>query len=107
MAEWNRCLTDINFKLIGNDANAENGAFARYIIAKGDLAMHVPESVTWEAAATVGVAIATVGFGLYKILGLPLPDIETGQQEGGGGAPILIYGGSTATGSVAIQFAKL
>lgn len=88
----------------GNDANRENGAFARYIAVKGDLQMHIPEGVSFEAAATVGVAIGTVGYGLYKVLQLPLPDDKNQDVRG---KTILIYGGSTATGTVAIQFAKL
>lgn len=88
--------------IIGNDANLETGAFARYIIAKGDLVLRIPDGVSWEEASTTGVAIGTVAMGLYQILGLPYPG-----QGGSDGAPILIYGGSTATGTVAIQFAKL
>lgn len=51
----------------------------------------------------MGCAIGTIGFGLYKVLGLPLP----GEQGDGEQEPILIYGGSTATATIAIQFAKL
>jgi len=57
--------------------------------------------VSFEAAATVGVGIGTVGYALYKILSLPF---HPAKQDG---EPILIYGGSTATGTLAIQFAKL
>lgn len=88
---------------VGNDFNAENGAFARYIAVKGDLQMHVPEGVSFEAACTVGVAIGTTGFGLYKVLGLPPPVTTDHKDE----ESILVYGGSTATGTVAIQFARL
>ncbi|KAI7778679.1 hypothetical protein LA080_001914 [Diaporthe eres] len=45
----------------GNDANPENGAFARYIAVKGDIQMHIPNHVSFEAASTVGVGICTVG----------------------------------------------
>ena len=51
----------------------------------------------------MGVAIGTVGFGLYNVLGLSLP----GQQRKVEQEPILIYGGSTATATIAIQFARL
>ncbi|KIW27416.1 uncharacterized protein PV07_07154 [Cladophialophora immunda] len=86
-----------------NDFNPQNGAFARYIAVKGHLQMHIPEGVTFEAACTVGVGVATVGFGLYKILQLPLP----GEGKDAEAGVILIYGGSTATGTLAIQFAHL
>jgi NADPH:quinone reductase-like Zn-dependent oxidoreductase len=69
--------------------------------------MHIPEHVSWDEAATVGVAIGTVGLALYKFLGLPLPGSEKPASISHDAAPILIYGGSTATGSIAIQFAKL
>lgn len=60
--------------------------------------------MSFEEAATLGVSITTVGQGLYRALQLPLP----GQQpREGKEEPILIYGGSTATGIFGIQFAKL
>lgn len=69
--------------------------------------MHIPEGVSFEAACTVGVAIGTVGYGLYKVLKLPFPEVDASKRSEGGGEPILIYGGSTATGTIAIQFARL
>lgn len=87
----------------GNDANPETGAFARYIAVKGDLQMHIPDDVSFEAASTVGVGIGTVGYGLYHVLKLRYPGSEPKEH----GETVLIYGGSTATGSLAIQFAKL
>jgi NADPH:quinone reductase-like Zn-dependent oxidoreductase len=55
-----------------------------------------------EDAATLGVGITTVGQSLYQALGLPLPG--SGIKAG---FPILIYGGSSATGTLAIQYARL
>jgi hypothetical protein len=43
-----------------------------------------------------------VGQGLYQSLELPLPTKPTSEKP-----ILLIYGGSTATGSLAIQYAKL
>ena len=44
----------------------------------------------------------TVGQALYQSLKLPLP-----MQPSEHPLPLLIYGGSTATGTLAVQFAKL
>ena len=44
----------------------------------------------------------TVGQSLYQSLKLPFPTQPAHQPF-----PLLIYGGSTATGTLAIQFAKL
>ncbi|KAI1175340.1 putative zinc-binding oxidoreductase ToxD [Nemania sp. FL0916] len=94
----------------GNDANPENGAFARYISVKADLQMHVPDNVSFEEACTFGVGIATAGYALYNVLGLKFPDDAVkavGGEKNNDGDTILIYGGSTASGTVAIQLAKL
>lgn len=57
--------------------------------------------MTFEDAATLGVGITTVGQGLYQSLGLPLPPKKVQEHTS-----ILIYGGSTATGTLAVQYAK-
>jgi NADPH:quinone reductase-like Zn-dependent oxidoreductase len=104
-----------------NFSNANDGVFAEYAVVKGDLQVHIPASLSFESAATfpLGVSpsssselfiatneafqVSTVNQGLYqKALGLKLPtEPETSAEY------VLIYGGSSATGSLAIQFAKL
>jgi NADPH:quinone reductase-like Zn-dependent oxidoreductase len=89
-----------------NAVNHEDGAFGEIITAKGDIQMHIPDNMSFEEAATLGVGISTVGQALYQSLKLPLPNDAEGVHKSAG-TPILIYSGSTATGSLAIQFAKL
>lgn len=82
-----------------------DGAFAEYAVVKGDIAMHIPDSVSFEDASTVGMGTITVGQGLFqqdKGLGLHLPLEGKGNDEW-----VFIYGGSTATATLAIQLAKL
>ncbi|EPE35516.1 GroES-like protein [Glarea lozoyensis ATCC 20868] len=86
----------------GNEVYHEDGAFANYITVKGDVQIKIPENLSFEEAATLGVGITTVGQGLYQSLGLPRVSSPSKNNES-----ILIYGGSSATGSLAIQYAKL
>lgn len=88
--------------IVGNGQNHDSGAFADYVIAKGDVQLKLPDKLSFEEAATLGVGTTTVGQGLYQSLGLPLPS-EPAKEK----FPVLIYGGSSATGTLAIQYAKL
>lgn len=86
----------------GNSVQKEDGCFAEYCLSKGDVQMKVPDNLSTVDAATLGVGVTTVGQALYSSLKLPLPTEPSKEQ-----IPLLIYGGSTATGSLAIQYAKL
>ncbi|KAJ5613398.1 Polyketide synthase enoylreductase [Penicillium lagena] len=85
-----------------NAVQPQDGAFAEYIVAKGDIQMKIPDNISFQEAATLGVGIYTVGQALYQNLKLALPTDPIKDPT-----PILIYAGSTATGTLAIQFAKL
>lgn len=87
-----------------NASNTDDGAFAEYIVAKGDLQFKVPEGMSDEEAATLGCGVATCGQGLFEKgygLGLNYPSTPVEKQE-----QVLVYGGSTATGTLGIQFLK-
>jgi NADPH:quinone reductase-like Zn-dependent oxidoreductase len=61
----------------------------------------VPDTISDEDAAGFGIPVITCGQALYQSLGLPLPNTT---KYGG---YLLIYGGSTAVGIFAIQYAVL
>ncbi|KAF9891548.1 hypothetical protein FE257_004015 [Aspergillus nanangensis] len=87
-----------------NLVNANDGVFAEYAAVKGDLQMRIPDGWTFEKATTAPLGLITVGQGLYqKALKLNLPT----SPERNGDVPVLIYGGTTATATLAIQLAKL
>ena len=87
----------------GNTSAPDDGAFAEYLVAIGDLTMKIPDHITFEEAATLGTGLGTVGQGLFKETGLNLshPSNPTQTPE-----TVLLYGGSTATGTLGIQFLK-
>ncbi|KIV95470.1 hypothetical protein PV10_03124 [Exophiala mesophila] len=92
----------LGFATGANELEAEDGAFAERIAVKADVALRIPDNMSFEEAATLGVGLITVGQGLYQQMGLNRPSNPTTNGE-----YILIYGGSSATGTLGIQFAKL
>ncbi|KAH7126006.1 chaperonin 10-like protein [Dactylonectria macrodidyma] len=87
---------------VSNHSKHQDGAFAEYVIAKGDIQTKVPERMTFKEASTLGAGIITMGQSLYQSLGFPQPDTPAKEP-----IPVLVYGGSIATGTLAIQFAKM
>ncbi|CAI6342564.1 unnamed protein product [Periconia digitata] len=82
----------------------ERGAFQEYVLMRGDLAMKIPDGKSFEELAGSGVAVVTIGQGLYQEMGLPWPEHHFSEGE----KPlILIWGGSSGMGAIGIQFAKL
>ncbi|KAF5004647.1 hypothetical protein FDECE_8868 [Fusarium decemcellulare] len=99
---WKRGDRICGFVHGGNQLQIENGAFAERIAVKADVAMRIPDNMSFEDAATLGVAVVTCGQGLFQKMGLNRPSDQSRKGE-----TILIYGGSSATGMLGIQFAKL
>ncbi|KAF2107004.1 putative zinc-binding oxidoreductase ToxD [Lophiotrema nucula] len=87
-----------------NSKCLSDGAFANYIAAAQVMTFKMPENMTMEEGASVGVAVATVGMCLYQSLGLRLLAAGHPRETK---EPILIYGGSTSIGTLALQIAKL
>ncbi|KAL7822041.1 GroES-like protein [Trichoderma gracile] len=83
-----------------NAVEHEDGSYAEYCISQADVQFHNPFSD--EEGASLGISTFTVGQGLYQSLKLALPSDPLPTPE-----PLLIYGGSTASGILGIQFAKL
>ncbi|KAL6364624.1 hypothetical protein LRP88_01744 [Fusarium phalaenopsidis] len=94
-----------------NPLRPDNGAFAEYVVIPTRLAWHIPPNMDFATAASLPAAIATVGLSLFQYMQIPMPK-ATGPlqlERGKGSSPtyILVYGGGTATGAMALQVLKL
>ncbi|KAL7905223.1 GroES-like protein [Trichoderma velutinum] len=90
--------------VFGNDPlRPHNGAFADYVAVPARLVWHIPGGIDFATAATMGAAIATVGLSLFNYLGLPLPSKSNRGNSSSTKPAVLVYGGGTGTGSMAIQ----
>jgi NADPH:quinone reductase-like Zn-dependent oxidoreductase len=98
-----------------NKLKPDVGAFAEYVGAYGDLLLKIPDHMSFEEAATLGTGTATAALGLFHELRVPasleqLQDYQSVKDEVLE-APedkefVLVAGGSTATGTRALQLLK-
>ncbi|KAL1965262.1 hypothetical protein VTN77DRAFT_5864 [Rasamsonia byssochlamydoides] len=79
-----------------------HGSYAQYAIAPASTTFKLPPNISFEAGATIPLAAMTAALALYQNLKLPLPWNPARTET-----PILIYGGASAVGAYALQFAKL
>ncbi|EGY16759.1 TOXD protein [Verticillium dahliae VdLs.17] len=89
----------------GNPSNHQSGAFQEYVPTFELEVVRIPDSMSYETAASIGGAcITTAAVVIYGSLGLrPLP-FNKGPEDP---ATVLVYGGSTASGAMIIQLLKL
>ncbi|KAJ8121880.1 hypothetical protein ONZ43_g1783 [Nemania bipapillata] len=89
-----------------NPANKSQGCFAEYVLAPASMLARLPESVSWEQGAALGgVGHGTVAQALWSCLDLPYS--PTMPADSSASFPVLVYGGSTATGTIAMQLLRL
>ena len=71
------------------------------MVKDGHLAK-IPDGMSYEETASMGAGVTTIGQAFYHELKLPWPTEPTKERMF-----ILINGGSTASGTLAIQYAVL
>lgn len=55
-------------------AKGDNGSFAEYCTTRPGSTFRIPEAMSFEQAATFGIASSTSGIALFQRLGLPTPE---------------------------------
>ncbi|KAJ4351631.1 uncharacterized protein N0V89_006974 [Didymosphaeria variabile] len=86
-----------------------HGSFAEYAVAPAHMTFHIPDTSSFEEAATIPLAAHTAALALYVDLKLPLPFTRPMQPEKSDRKrePFLIYGVTSACGAFAAKFARL
>lgn len=79
------------------------GAFAEHVGARPIGVMKLPDDVSFESGSAIGTSFMTAGLALFKSLDLPGYPLAPSTKP----IPVLVYGGSTATGTAAIQLLRL
>ncbi|ORY02747.1 putative zinc binding dehydrogenase [Clohesyomyces aquaticus] len=89
-----------------SQTESQSGAFAQWISVDSRLILKVPDSMDdFQGAALGGVGWGTAGLAFYDSEALDLkgsPSKPTTTNE-----PVLVYGGATASGTMACQLLKL
>ena len=83
---------------------AAEGAFQKYVVLRQEATTKLPDTMGFERAAVLPLAVATAACGLFldDQLGLQPPSVERSAPTG---KTVLVWGGSTSVGSAAIQLA--
>lgn len=99
-----------------NKLKPDIGAFAEYVGAYADFLLKIPDHMSFEEAASLGTGVATATMGLFHELRVPVSleklqnstGIVEGPSQGEQGSKfVLVAGGSTATGTRALQLLQL
>lgn len=83
----------------------QSGAFAEYASMDGGMALKMPDDMSFETGAGMGLRIATAGMALFHSMGIS-PELLENPATGDQVFDVLVYGGATSTGTLAIQLLK-
>lgn len=90
-----------------HEMRTSHGAFAEYAVAPYYTTFHIPDSTSYEEAATIPLAAYTSVCALFQELEIPEPwsPLAKAAAKKGTKNALIIYGASTATGAFAIKLA--
>jgi len=81
----------------------QSGAFAEYVSIDGIMTLKLPDSMSFEVGASMGLRIATSAMAIFHSLQIPRTLVQKPAEVP---FDVLVYGGATATGTMAIELLK-
>ncbi len=88
--------------------DSESGSFSEYVKVEAIYTLRIPPAMTFETAMALNPAcISTVALALHQSLGLPATPDEAAELGVKAPDTVLVYGGSSSVGLLAIQMLKL
>lgn len=82
------------------------GAYAEFALAPAATTCHIPDSISFEEAATIPLVSATAAVTLFRRQGLS-PPWEEKRGWGTTATPLIVYGASSSLGTFAVKLARL
>jgi len=86
-----------------NPLKPRHGSFAEYVTTAADFTLKIPDAMSDEHAASLGIGVGTIGHALFYSLKIPGHPEKPAVNKP---AVVLVYGGSTASGTMAIQMIR-
>lgn len=87
-----------------NPLRPESGSFTEYMPSESEFTLKIPADLSFEQAVGLGVTgVGTLGMALFKVLALPGSVDEPAAKP----RTVLVHGGSSSVGTMAIQLLRL
>jgi NADPH2:quinone reductase len=90
-----------------HEMDTPRGTYADYTVCPEQTVFHIPESLSFEEAATIPLAMYTAAVGLYRNLKLPMLFERADEKSSSQNIPLVINGAGSSVGAFALKLAKL
>ncbi|KAJ5712824.1 hypothetical protein N7493_009292 [Penicillium malachiteum] len=86
-----------------NPKRSASGAFATYVVASVALVVHIPDSMSYDVAASIPTPFMSTGLALFYSLKFPYPETP---YKSANPIVVLVSGGMTSCGTAATQLIR-
>lgn len=89
--------------LFMNPVAPRDGAFQEFVGVTAEFTLKVPDNMPLEESVALGIGLITIGYALFRSLDIPGRPEKPADKPG---VFVLVYGGSSASGTMAIQLIR-